>query len=141
METILFRGIRKDNHEFIYGYYCRFGYTDKEKDYIIPYYASACTPIEILHKPDMFTGCLDHNKKEIYENDSVECVSWNEFFSHDGKTMEPFRRKMIVEFHNCAFKLREDFPEETGIQPTYWDMIVDGDLTILGNTHEGLNED
>lgn len=47
MREILFRGKRKDNGEWVEGYYCRFGWTGQEKSYIIPSYASACTQIEV----------------------------------------------------------------------------------------------
>ena len=41
MREILFRGKRTDNGEWVQGYICRYGWTGKEKDYIIPDYGSA----------------------------------------------------------------------------------------------------
>jgi len=78
-----------------------------------------------------YTGCRDHSGKPIYEGDIVECVSWNEYFSKDGQPMEPFRRKMYVDFRKGAFVMVEPMPEP--LQDHEWPIIYNGDITIIGN--------
>lgn len=78
-----------------------------------------------------YTGCKDHSGKPIYEGDIVECVSWNEYFSKDGQPMEPFRRKMYVDFRKGAFVMVEPMPEP--LQDHEWPIIYNGDITIIGN--------
>lgn len=78
-----------------------------------------------------FTGLHDKDGKDIYEGDIVECVSWNEYFSKDGQPMEPFRRKMYVDFRKGAFVMVEPMPEP--LQDHECPIIYNGDITIIGN--------
>lgn len=81
-----------------------------------------------------FTGLRDINGKDIYEGDIVECVSWNEYFSKDGQPMEPFRRKMYVDFRRGGFKMVEPMPEP--MKDNEWDIICNGDIVIIGNIYD-----
>jgi len=62
-----------------------------------------------------FTALHDKNNRGIYEGDIVECVSWNEYFTNPatGEVMEPFRRKMYVDFRKGGFKMVEPMPDAT----------------------------
>ena len=81
-----------------------------------------------------FTGLTDKNGKRIFEGDIVECVSWNEYFSKDDKPMEPFRRKMFVDYRKGGFKIVEPMPEP--MKDNEWDIICNGDIVVIGNIHD-----
>lgn len=67
MRKILFRGKRTDNGEWVQGYPCHYGWIGKEKDYIIPDYASALYTAEIDPETvGQYTGVTDTNGNIFY---------------------------------------------------------------------------
>lgn len=69
-ERYLSKAKRPDNGEWVVGYIVRYGYTGKEKYYIVPGYASDLYAIKI--DPDTIcqcTGLRDKNGNLIWEND------------------------------------------------------------------------
>lgn len=72
MRNIRFRGKRIDNGEWVYGYYCFIGYTNQQKHYIIPDYASAFYGFEVDPATvGQYIGFKDRNGngREMYEDD------------------------------------------------------------------------
>lgn len=72
-DRYLFKAKRVDNGEWVVGGLVRYGFTGKEKYYIVPDYASDLYAIEI--DPNTIcqcTGLKDKNGKLIWKNDIVK---------------------------------------------------------------------
>lgn len=72
-DKYLSKARRIDNGDWLVGYVVKYGYTGKEKYYIVPSYASDLYAIEI--DPSTIcrsTGLKDKNSKLIWENDVVK---------------------------------------------------------------------
>lgn len=73
MSEILFRGKSLKDNEWVEGYYCRYGFTGEEKDYIIPDYASALYGVEVNSNTiGQFTGLTDKNDVKIFNGDILQ---------------------------------------------------------------------
>lgn len=72
-DRYLFKAKRIANGDWLVGYVVKYGYTGREKYYIVPSYASDLYAIEI--EPSTIcqcTGLKDKNGKLIWENDVVK---------------------------------------------------------------------
>ena len=137
MREILFRAKTAKNVHWIWGDLFRAGTEPSDGEFAISYYDDEDGWMNENVQPatiGQFTGLTDKNGKRIFEGDIVECVSWNEYFSKDGKPMEPFRRKMFVDYRNGGFKMVEPMPEP--MRDNEWDIICNGDIEIIGNIHD-----
>lgn len=77
-DKYLSKAKRIDNGDWLVGYVVKYGYTGKEKYYIVPSYASDLYAIEV--DPSTICrsiGLKDKNGKLIWENDVVKCVDEN----------------------------------------------------------------
>lgn len=130
---IEFRGKRLDNDEWLYG---DLMHDNQGGCYIYPL-DSENLYTENKVDPDtvgQYTGLLDKRGKRVFECDIVECVSWNEYFSKDGQPMEPFRRKMFVDYRKGGFKMVEPMPES--MKDNEWDIIYNGDIVVISNIYD-----
>lgn len=119
MREILFRGKRTDNGEWVQGYICRYGWIGKEKDYIIPDYASALYTAEIDPETvGQYTGLTDMNGRKIFEGDTF----WNSYDEDYGK----------VEWDNDMAKFIITFPTFT----VDFANVYGEELEIVGNVYD-----
>lgn len=119
MREILFRGKRLDNGEWIQGYPCRYGWIGKEKDYIIPDYASALYTAEIDPETiGQYTGLTDMNGRKIFEGDTV----WNNYDEDYGKVeWDNDMAKFIITFPTFTVDFANVYGEELEIDGNVYD--------------------
>lgn len=136
MRTIKFRGKKPSNDVWMYGSLV----LSDELDTAI-YFQVGTAGVKQMEwvyvKPEtvgQFTGLKDKNGREIYEGDILECVSWNEFWSIDGKPLEQLRRRLLVGHRHGAFVCIER--QQAPFDDKVWDIISNQDCIIIGNIYD-----
>lgn len=103
IREVLFKAKLKDwktnpqQNKWVEGYYCKYGFSGREKDYIIPDYASDLYAFEI--DPETlceYIGVHDNNKVRVFENDIVKTKEFSD--KPDSKYKKSKRFNGIVEY-------------------------------------------
>lgn len=131
MDT-LFRGKRKDNGGWAYGYYIKYGYAGKEKDYIVPVYASALYAFEVIHETvGQWTGReIDDGEEEI-KLFAGDILGWSvDYDDSFGYSKTSYDTGVIVwDDENCCYALKAEDGSLT-------DFEIDDSCVIIGNIHD-----
>lgn len=102
MRQIIFRGKRKDNGKWVYGFYALFAsnkglkhgiYTGDENGCVIPYEVDPETV-------GQFTGLCDKNGKKIFEGDIVKCLSLEYGYVNKEVYYSESKGKFVL--HSCG---------------------------------------
>lgn len=117
--TILFRGKRQDNHEWVEGYYLV-----KAEKHIIWSRGDIQSYYVIPETVGQFTGLLDKNGKRIFEGDIVKV--WHERDDDDS-----FWTTGVCEYSPAEFYIRGD-----GHSITCHFHYNNSDRIIIGNIHD-----
>ncbi|MDV3814206.1 hypothetical protein CMU15_00475 [Elizabethkingia anophelis] len=137
---ILFRGMRKDNNEWVHGFYK----VMHDKTYILNYDYS---PFELEVIPEtvgQFTGLLDKNGKKIFEGDVVESLINQNSTKYIGNHVNSLRYKMVIEYHHYGMFTFKNLTEKrlhsyNFLSIEYGHPRLHKDtIEIIGNIHQSL---
>ncbi|WMI81821.1 YopX family protein [Anaerotignum sp. MB30-C6] len=144
MREKLYRGIRVDNGEWMYGFYVKYGFTGKEKHYIVPSYASALYAIEVIPETvGEFTGLTNKNGTKIFEGDIIqeeEMVSVCRFLCCVGSyafvPVEMYKDDEEELYLTSNFRKLHELYEDSGT-----DLFFENDtpwkyVCVIGNIHD-----
>ena len=125
-DRYLCKAKRTDNGEWVIGGLVRYGFTEREKYYIVPSYASDLYALEIDPSTICWcTGLKDKNGKLIWENDIIECK--------DGK--HNFQTQIEWDAYCAGFIFQDTETSAVGL-----DAITENGLysesKVVGNTFD-----
>jgi hypothetical protein len=128
MREIKFKGIRKDNHNWVYGFYANI---QEKEHYILTPSAIGLLWVEVSPETvGQFTGLTDAHRKEIYYGDIVTdgfkdmVVKWQEQSASFYLSRQVGKQSFYRPFNECAQSKVEGNP------------IQLDNTTIIGNIYQ-----
>ena len=120
-DRYLCKAKRTDNGEWIIGGLVRYGFTGREKYYIVPNYASDLYALEIDPSTICWcTGLRDKTGKLIWENDIVSFEDTGEE-GYEYKEGFDFVNKAKVEFAEGRWSLTDFASDNSGVMAEMYD--------------------